>query len=294
MRECEATGKTIEQAVQNALLELKAAREDCDIKILSEGGFLKKAKVLVSISPDALEKYEKKDKIRKTLVEEENDGDFAENFLKKKNEKTASATKSEEKPAKTVKKVEKSEESTEKSPRKVRIVTDEEISSKPQNEEKEEYVREERKNLVSGEEFLQGVLDALGLVGQIEKTEDERFLRFSLTGENLNDLIGHHGECMLALSQLMNSVCESGHKKIVLDVENYRKKREESLTALAKRTADKVARSGRYFKFEPMDASERKIIHTALQDDDRVTTLSKGEEPRRYLIVFPKEYDERK
>ena len=62
MRECEATGKTIEQAVQNALLELKAAREDCDIKILSEGGFLKKAKVLVSISPDALEKYEKKDK----------------------------------------------------------------------------------------------------------------------------------------------------------------------------------------------------------------------------------------
>lgn len=294
MRECEATGKTIEQAVQNALLELKAAREDCDIKILSEGGFLKKAKVLVSISPDALEKYEKKDKIRKTLVEEENDGDFAENFLKKKNEKTASETKSEEKPAKTVKKVEKSEESTEKSPRKVRIVTDEEISSKPQNEEKEEYVREERKNHVSGEEFLQGVLDALGLVGQIEKTEDERFLRLSLTGENLNDLIGHHGECMLALSQLMNSVCESGHKKIVLDVENYRKKREESLTALAKRTADKVARSGRYFKFEPMDASERKIIHTALQDDDRVTTLSKGEEPRRYLIVFPKEYDERK
>ena len=294
MRECEATGKTIEQAVQNALLELKAAREDCDIKILSEGGFLKKAKVLVSISADALEKYEKKDKIRKTLVEEENDGDFAENFLKKKNEKTAAAEKApkaeqkaEEKTAKTAE-VEKTDKNAEPA-RKVRIVADEEISSKPQ-EEKEE--REERKNLISGEEFLKGVLDALGLSGQIEKTEDEKFLRFSLTGENLNDLIGHHGECMLALSQLMNSVCESGHKKIVLDVENYRAKREESLIALAKRTADKVARSGRYFKFEPMDASERKIIHTALQDDDRVTTLSKGEEPRRYLIVFPKEYKE--
>ena len=61
MREVEATGKNIEQAIQNALLELKASREDVDIKILSEGGFLKKAKVLVSISEDALEKYERKE-----------------------------------------------------------------------------------------------------------------------------------------------------------------------------------------------------------------------------------------
>ena len=75
-----------------------------------------------------------------------------------------------------------------------------------------------------------------------------------------------------------------------MDVEGYREKRTESLRELAKRTANKVAKTGRYFKFEPMDPSERKIIHTALQDDDRVTTLSKGEEPHRYLIVFPKEY----
>lgn len=289
MRECEATGKTIEQAVQNALLELKAAREDCDIKILSEGGFLKKARVLVSISPDALEKYEKKDKIKKLLTEEENDEDFAENFLKKKNAQEEKVEEKDEKPAKKAEKVEKTEEPQ----RKVRIVTDEEISAPAKVEKEEPFAKDERKNLLSGEEFLQGVLNALELEGQIEKSEDEKFLRYSLTGENLNDLIGHHGECMLALSQLMNSVCESGHKKIVLDVENYRAKREESLTILAKRTADKVAKTGRYFKFEPMDASERKIIHTALQDDDRVTTLSKGEEPHRYLMVFPKEYDER-
>ena len=113
MRECEATGKTIEQAVQNALLELKAAREDCDIKILSEGGFLKKARVLVSISPDALEKYEKKDKIKKMLVEEENDEDFAENFLKKKNESAAAEAKKEQKPAKNAEKNEKNGEKTE-------------------------------------------------------------------------------------------------------------------------------------------------------------------------------------
>ena len=71
MREVEATGKNIEQAIQNALLELKASREDVDIKILSEGGFLKKAKVKVSISEDAIEKYEKKEAFKKSIIDEE-------------------------------------------------------------------------------------------------------------------------------------------------------------------------------------------------------------------------------
>ena len=92
----------------------------------------------------------------------------------------------------------------------------------------------------------------------------------------------------------MNVACKSeDRKRFVLDIEHYRERRAESLTELARKVASKVAKSGRYYKFEPMDASERKIIHTALQEDDRVTTLSKGEEPNRYLIVFPREYSER-
>lgn len=274
MRSCEATGKNIEQAIQNALLELKAPREDVDIKILSEGGLFKKAKVMVSISEDALEKYEKREKLKEELKKEEikseqkkEDDDFAENFIKNKISTTEVAEK------------------------KVKIIADEEISV-PQNEVKVEKEKQERK--VTGEEFLQGVLSSLGLEGTIKKDEDEKFVRYQLTGENLNDLIGHHGDCMMALSYLMNSTCKTeDRKRIVLDVEHYREKRAESLTALAKRMADKVVKTGRYFKFEPMDASERKVIHTALQDDDRVTTLSKGEEPHRYLIVFPKEYSEK-
>ncbi len=274
MRSCEATGKNIEQAIQNALLELKAPREDVDIKILSEGGLFKKAKVMVSISEDAIEKYEKREKLKEELKKEEvkaeqkkEEDDFAENFMKNKISTTEVAEK------------------------KVKIIADEEISA-PQNDVKVEKEKQERK--VTGEEFLQGVLSSLGLEGTIEKDEDEKFVRYQLTGENLNDLIGHHGDCMMALSYLMNSTCKTeDHKRIVLDVERYREKRAESLTALAKRMADKVVKTGRYFKFEPMDASERKVIHTALQDDDRVTTLSKGEEPHRYLIVFQKEYSEK-
>ncbi len=291
MRECEGIGKNIEQAINNALLELKAAREDVDIKILSEGGFLKKARVLVSISADAVEKYEKKADLRRALSEEkENDEDFAENFLKRKNAKTENEQTA------------KAQEPEEKAKPKVRIVADEEYvkpekkaaKNKAEATEEERPERAEEQRKYTGEEFLQGVLKTLNLEGEINKTEDEKFVRYSLSGENLNDLIGHHGDCMLSLSHLMNLVCKNDDKKrFVLDVENYRAKREESLVALAKRIANKVAKSGRYYKFEPMDASERKVIHTALQEDDRVTTLSKGEEPRRYLIVFPKEYHDR-
>ena len=289
MRSCEGTGKNIEQAVQNALLELKASREDVDIKILNEGGFLKKAKVLVTISEDAVEKYEKREQFKKELLKEENDEDFAEKFIKKKVEQTAK----EEPAAKEEKTVEEKVET--KPAKKVKIVADEEISSNEKQEEKEErnFIENERK--YTGEEFIEGLLKTLNLEGNIEKIEEDRFTRFNVTGENLNDLIGYRGECMLSLSYIMNIVCKSeNRKKIVLDIENYREKRAESLRELAKRTADKVAKSGRYFKFEPMDASERKVIHTALQEDERVTTLSKGEEPHRYLIVFPREYKDKR
>ncbi len=285
MKSCEATGKNIEQAVQNALLELKAAREDVDIKILNEGGFLKKAKVLVSISEDALEKYEKREKLKESIKEEEADEDFAENFVKAKIAKT------EEKIEKKAEKAEQKEtKKTEKETAKV-----EKKAEKQETEVKEESTAEEKaersERKFTAEEFVNGVLDSLGTEGQIEKIEEDRVVRFNISGENLNDLIGHHGDCMMALSYIMSLVCKNENKKrVVLDVENYRQKRIESLTALAKRTADKVAKSGRYFKFEPMEASERRILHLALQEDDRVTTLSKGEEPRRYLIVFPKEY----
>lgn len=285
MKSCEATGKNIEQAVQNALLELKAAREDVDIKILNEGGFLKKAKVFVSISEDALEKYEKREKLKESIKEEEADEDFAENFVKAKIAKTEE---------KIEKKAEKSEEKETKKTEKETAKVEKKAEKQEEKTEKDETVEEkaeksERK--FTAEEFVNGVLDSLGTEGQIEKIEEDRVVRFNITGENLNDLIGHHGDCMMALSYIMSLVCKNENKKrVVLDVENYRQKRVESLTALAKRTADKVAKSGRYFKFEPMEASERRILHLALQEDDRVTTLSKGEEPRRYLIVFPKEY----
>ena len=77
------------------------------------------------------------------------------------------------------------------------------------------------------------------------------------------------------------------HKRILLDIGGYREKRIETLTQLALKTANKVAKSGRYARLDPMNPADRRIIHTALQNDGRVSTLSKGEEPRRYVMIFP-------
>ena len=275
MLSCEGTGKNIEQAVENALFELKASREDVDIKILNPGGFLKKAKVLVTISEDAREKYEKKEQLKKQEKEEET-----------KIEVNVHEPKVSVEQAKVKVDVEQPKISVEKP--KVQIITDEEYVSVQKEDKDEKNVK-----TVDPEKLIKDILEALDLTAEISVSEDEKFIRYSVTGENLNDLIGHHGECLYALSSFISSVCKNDkHKKVVLDVENYRSKREETLRALAERIANKVAKSGRYYKFEPMDASERKVIHTALQNDDRVTTMSKGEEPRRYLIVFPREYKE--
>ena len=289
MLSCEGTGKNIEQAVENALFELKASREDVDIKILNPGGFLKKAKVLVTISEDAREKYEKKEKLKR---QEQEETKIKVNVHEPKTEESIGKVKETQIEEPKVKRdVTKEKVSAEKP--KVQIFTDEEYVVTEKSEERQHNVEEKQYKTVDAEKLIKDILDALDLTAEITVNEDDKFIRYLLTGENLNDLIGHHGECLYALSSFISAVCKNDkHKKVVLDVENYRSKREETLKALAERIANKVAKSGRYYKFEPMDASERKVIHTALQNDDRVTTMSKGEEPRRYLIVFPREYKE--
>ncbi len=263
MLSAEGTGKTIEKAIESALLELKASREDVDIKILNEGGLFKKAKVVVTISEDAKEKYIKREKVRR-----------------EEKVTTIEAKVQEDKPIEI--------ESPEK---KEKTVVENKETVKETVSEKPKAKREEK--VVDAITFLEGLFKTLGKEVEISALEDDRFITYSVTGENLGETIGRRGETFYAISNLLTAVTGRGEKKILLDIAGYREKREESLTITAKRIANKVAKSGRYMKLEPMNPSERRIIHTALQDDERVTTLSKGTEPRRYVIIFPKEYNDK-
>lgn len=257
MLQAEGTGRTIEKAIENALLELKAPREDVDIKILNEGGLFKKAKVLVSISEDVRHKYEKKSE--------------------KKAEKKA-----EEKIEKEIKKEKKQEEKEEKK----------EIKEEKKEEKKSQKEEKKEKKKVDPIKFLEGLFKAMGKDVQISVLEDEIYTTYTVDGEGLGDAIGHRGETLQAITTIFKTVIPNGEKKVLLDIAGYREKRAETLASTARRIANKVAKSGRYFKLEPMNPAERRIIHTALQNDDRVTTLSKGTEPKRYVIIFPKEYKE--
>ena len=259
MLQAEGIGKNLEQAIENALFELKASREDVDIKIISEGGLFKKARVLVSISEDAKEKYEKRIEKRK------------EEPMVTVSVDEAAATEEDYKNAEEIK----------------NAIKEEIVKKETEEDEDDSDTTEEGMDPV---EFLKGLLDTVGKSGYvIDISEDEKYITYSVNGENLGDLIGHRGECYYAISKLLVAVAGKREKKILLDIGGYREKRVESLTALAQRTADRVAKSGRYFRLDPMNPSDRRIIHTALQDDARVTTMSKGTEPKRYVIVFPTE-----
>ena len=300
MLSAEGVGKTIEKAIESALAELKAPREDVDIKILSEGGLFKKARVVVTISDDAKEKYLKREKAR----EEEKVNEDIEKALKDAEKQTKKDVEKALKDAEkqTKKDVKKAVDSSNKEVKKVLKTVEKEIAEtlKEVDKETEQVVKEVVKKtkraedkVVNPKTFLEGFFKVLGREVEISELEDDNFVTYSVTGENLGDVIGKRGEAFYALNTLLSTVAGKQDKKILLDIDNYKSKREESLAGTARRLANKVAKTGRYMKLEPMNPSERRIIHTTLQNDDRVTTLSKGTDPRRYVIIFPKEYKDK-
>lgn len=141
-------------------------------------------------------------------------------------------------------------------------------------------------------EFLYKIFSLMNISVEIKKTEILDGFLFELKGEDLGILIGKHGQTLDALQYLtslaVNRDVTEAKVKILLDVENYRKRREETLCRLASRLAEKVRRTGEKVVLEPMSRHERKVIHTALQDDRRVITYSDGEEPYRKVVIAVK------
>ena len=240
MLSCEGVGKNIEQAINNALLELKASREDVDIKILDGGGIFRKAKVLVSISEDAVEKYEKKEEIKKQEKEEL-------------------------------------------------------IPAKEDREEPVDHIESSRIETVKvadvdkAKEFVKGLLRVSNVEADVISQENKEEVLLNLVGAS--DIIGFRGEGLNAIQYLANVYVGKNNrhaKKVRIDCDNYRAKREDTLIALANRMARKVAKTNHAVRLEPMTANERRIIHTALAEDRFVDTFSSGEEPYRYITISPK------
>ncbi|MCQ2559996.1 MAG: protein jag [Clostridia bacterium] len=139
--------------------------------------------------------------------------------------------------------------------------------------------------------FLNQILEAMEIEAEIVLNETEDCVNINLNGADLGILIGRRGDTMDALQYLISLAVNRGQevrKKIFLDIEDYRAKREITLQNLAMKLADKAVLRGRNVVLEPMSSLERRVIHTALQSRNDVATFSEGEEPYRKIIITPK------
>ena len=142
-------------------------------------------------------------------------------------------------------------------------------------------------------DYLQSIFHQMGLDQvQIDVTETENCANITLSGDGLGVLIGRRGETLDALQYLTSLYVNKGGEdyiRVTLDTENYRAKREEALRRLANRMANRAIKTGRKVVMEPMNPYERRILHSALQQNDAVTTHSEGEEPNRHVVITLKQ-----
>ena len=244
----EKWGTDIDTAVELALADLKLTIDEVDVTVLEEPsrGFFGIGSKL------ALVRVEKK--------------------------KTQEVKKTQKKEKKTVEKAEKAQTQKTATPKKEEI-------------KKEIEVKEE--NLIPCEDhealrFLKEVIKEMGLDLDITAKKGENSLYLDIQGKDSGTIIGKRGQTLDAIQYLTSLVANKEsevYTRVVVDAENYRAKREKTLEALANRLANKVVKTKRSVKLEPMNPYERKVIHAALHDHPKVVTRSEGQDPYRRVVI---------
>ena len=287
----DVTGKTEDEAIQSALAQLKMDRDDVSVEILerAKAGFLgigsAPARVRVSYDDGKAEEVKPVEKPAAPKPEKKVEPSaapkavpmYAPEVLQKKEPRAAKEERSG-RPAR--------EERRERAPRAER-------AERPAPQPKPivdlgEECRDEKSEQIRS--FLKGLLEHMDSAAEIKIYESEKGrYKVYLEGEKLGALIGRRGETLDAIQQLTNYSINRGSEKnrarVQVDAENYREKREQSLERLAEKVAGKVTKYRRNVTLEPMNAYERHVIHTALQDTPSVTTFSIGTEPNRRVVV---------
>lgn len=255
------TGKTVDEAVREALTELNITRENAEIEVLDEGqkGFLG----LIGSKDATVKVWPKVDETKSILKEI-----FNEDIEEEKSQDVVQNTDYE------------LEEENEE------ISTDEidmEEAVKTLEEENEEI-------LSAAREFISKILETLELENIVEMELEDNTLNINVNGDEnrLGILIGKRGVTLDSIQYILSLIVNkksSRYIRVNLDSSGYRDKRKKTLENLANKMANKVLKTGRSIKLEPMNSYERKIIHTALQDFEGVLTHSEGKDPFRKVVI---------
>ena len=294
MNEITVSAKTLDDAITEASIQLGVASDQMEYDVIEKGsaGFLgigsRQAVIRARIKKTVTEEI-KAEEIKPEEIKKE----FKKDFRKDRKEFVGHKERKEYKEHKEYKK--DSKKDFKKEPKKEFVKENKtETASAPVYEEKKELhvavVTEATQKIC--EKFLQEVLQAMGMgeVTIVSSIDEEGALAIEMSGDNMGILIGKRGQTLDSLQYLTNRVAnksQDGYVRVKLDTEDYRKRRKQTLENLAKNIAYKVKRSRKPISLEPMNPYERRIIHSALQADDRVSTHSEGEEPYRRVVVTP-------
>lgn len=279
MRSTVKMAKTIDEAVRLAITELGCSADDVDIEVLEEPknglfGFIgaKDAVIKVSLKEEIISEeaeivqeiiYNDRKKVRKEIELETKE--IKENSIKNK-----STTKKEVKKQPKVEKV--------KTEKKVEEV------KKEKTLEKTDYSK-------IAKEFLEELLDKMNIKSEVKMKVEDRFIKFEIFPEDKDDtgiIIGKRGDTLDAIQYMVNLITNKHsdeYIRISIDINNYRSKRAKSLNVLAQKMARKAKKYKKDMRLEPMNPYERRIIHSALQNEKNVKTVSEGEEPYRKVVI---------
>lgn len=270
------TGKTEDEAIRRALEQLGLERDDVSVEILerAKSGFLGigGSPATVRVSYDDGQPEPKPEPVNPEPKSAAPKAEKKPVYCAEVLQKEVRAREKQEREAKRGER--RAEPKAEKAPREPAVLGEE------VRDEKSEQIRT----------FLSGLLEHMDAKADVKVYEVEKNrYKVILEGEKLGALIGRRGETLDAIQQLTNySINRGGESKrarVQIDAENYREKREESLERLAQKVAGKVVKYRRNVTLEPMNAYERHVIHTALQDTQYITTFSIGTEPNRRVVV---------
>lgn len=286
MKTVRVTGKTIEDAVAEGLRQLGISRAEAVVHVVEEPssglfGLLRRKQAVVDVSAPEAEP-----EVPAAAPEKKPEETAAEETPAAAPEEKADtpaepAEAAEEEPAPSEAAPAEEPAPAEASPEEKQPVQDEK-EERPFSKEEQNATAEEAKK------FLAGVFQGMGLSVTMEKMTNEERILLNLHGKGLGILIGKHGQTLNALQYLTNLAAGRLYRHryfVLLDVENYRVRREQTLIALAKRLAAKVKRNGDPVELEPMEPGERRVIHLALQDDPEIVTDSEGEGSARHVVI---------
>lgn len=292
MRSVESSAKTMEEAVTLGLEKLGVSLGDVKIDILDEGskgflGFLggkpvvvrltmreaeEKSSILSSLSLDATANKPASGREGKKTAKKPNSGEA---------EAKQDAPKAEKKPVVKAKQEKPAEKERPAMPKAAHMGAE--------NLPKEAVLCDPETQEGKAQQFLMKVTEMMGVQVSVHSRRDEQGnVRVDMFGDTLGILIGRRGETLDALQYLSSLHINHGrdeYTRVTLDTESYRAKREEALTRLANRMANRAVKTGRKVVMEPMNPYERRILHSALQGNEAVTTHSEGEEPNRHVVI---------